>query len=207
MTVVCGIILAVGVGQSVELLLKEPVGLPYDAVTAMEEIEYPVLGTDVELNDAKNAPNEPEAAVESGKGLDPVPIGALVLKAIGILLAGAVPVGRNAVEFALVLEIEPFRGPSGAEKFPVAGRDDRPVPIGAVTRGAEGPVVPNGSVVLKGTPVLNGTEAIVSGAVPRSDEFTVGIDPVPDKVILPVGTEGEADTEVRDLKWPLLSPN
>ena len=176
-------------------------------MTATDGAEGPELGINVELKDPENTPIEPAAAVERGTEAGTVPIGTLVLKATGILLAGAVPVGRNAVEFALVLEMDPLRGPSDAEKLPVAGMDDEPVPTGAVTRGAEGPGVPRGAVALKGTPVLNGTEVTVRGVVSGSDEFTVEAESVPDKVMLLIETERETDVEVRVLKRPLLSPN
>ena len=149
-----------------EVALKvTPIDNGIDVITKEDPVIKPVPSAEVELRELE-AVFEANNPVERGTDTDAVPSGALELlggnikaddemepvergtkiefvavstgklefTAIGIVLEAAVPVGRNTME---VLEIEPRRGPSDAEKFPEVDIDIGLVPREAVTRGTE----------------------------------------------------------------------
>lgn len=93
----------------------------------------------LKLADGSMKPDEAKIPRERGTEVDTgaVSFGALKFTANGIVLEAAVPVGKNAVEFTGVLEMEPRRGPSDAERFPTVDTEVRPVPTEAVKRGTE----------------------------------------------------------------------
>jgi hypothetical protein len=149
----------VPIANDVVKLAAIPVDNGTDAAAGEDPVTKPVPTMDVKLR-VLEAVIEAVTPVESGTGTDAVPsgaleltdgsmkpdeavdagavfVGALEFTANGIVLEAAVPVGKNAVEFKGVLEMEPRRGPSDAEKFPTVDTEVGPVPTGAVRRGTE----------------------------------------------------------------------